>query len=104
MFSQCRDWNCTVMDLVEQIVEEAPDAVNKDSEMPRILAVGLGDGGEKLELRSEQRNRIEQSQLLAVPRDLNGSPLGAGRRPGDSSNHFDVRAETANPDRNGTGQ
>lgn len=72
--------------------------------MARILAVGLGDGGEKLELRSEQRNRIEQSQLLAVPCDLNGSPLGAGRHPGNSSNHFDVRAETANPERNGTGQ
>ena len=92
------------MNFVQEFAEETSDTADKDPEVSRILAVALRNGDKKLQLRGKQRNGVQQPELLTVPLDFEGRFLGAEWHSGNGSNHFDVRAEAANPERNGTGQ
>ena len=69
-----------------------------------VLTVGLGDRGQQLELRREQRNGIQQSQLFSIPLYLNRRLVGIGWNPGDSSNDLDAGPFTIDAKRNGTRQ
>ncbi len=69
-----------------------------------VLTVCLRNRGLKLQFRREQRNRIQQAQLLPIPFHLDRSLLGVGRSSRDPSNHFDVGPYSSKPDRNRPGE